>query len=974
MDFLRMDWSYIGGWKVLLGACTVITLLSQFSLLPLFLILIAVITGYLCARTLLMDGGKKFSLFLKVCVGKQQLLKNSDNDSDRGHFKQTSANSLPWDELSISEPVNGALEELIEQILDNYVNSWYKTEINGDPAFVAEIRYHIRYFASLLFRKMMELDLASLLLTEAVPVTVIHCQKILRLEEQVDKKMLTSRMIETKILEELDDLHYSLTSRENEVNYLRQLADLLIASYVDESRVAGFSKNSDVPRLHSSLHQWPSHVCNHFLREIIVFAFFLPLLDLIADPDTINHLILLFGPETLPAEQHGQAKRVEFLCGLTKSEFSDASSSLLQLKLSEVLRDYRNLQLFTTYLNDVKGPVNELKFLLYSGDVHERMLSLQKEDENALSEIHYDTWEIFREYVHEESQDRVSLPEEIFNDFRTAVERRDTELLDQTLEKAFQLVYRHLQRDYLLPFCQSECYFRHLCGSPPVSTGDLIATECYSANNVQTAISESTFSFSQFRRRLWKVIMPLSADGSIDGLNNYDGMSSVSLSNSVAEEDLQEEINDTAGDANEISKEAHHLLTEQELMSGKHMLTTSCGLPLFDPDRDMNRWIVTIPHVDSRKNMYMYIVCVERFDLTDNSLNTGVSRNDSCLNKWSVIRRYNEFFVLESKLMEFHGVLLKTEPLPPRKPFSKKTKEFIEAHRLPFQRFLQLLTQQTLLKKSDLLFAFLTSDQEFKDNIQLSGLNPWNVVRKMPSKFSRERGQNLRPFLLSLLANTLASNSKPVGLISEQVHERNFSGSSLVSSQLSEEMSRSWLLLTNSLYSGNVLDLKNIRISPTEYRFWTRSFTDCLLFLMNCTYSVGRWVFTLLISMRYVVFSNLDFYVYRLFRQALSIAFLDANCVRMIRLIQESLFGCASTPTSDQEKVLRSELALRRILEYCEEELPSCILKLIGVKKFRHSTSTLFHVLQYPRLNKQLSYVLLDILVQKVLTVPEQEL
>lgn len=69
---------------------------------------------------------------------------------------------------------------------------------------------------------------------------------------------------------------------------------------------------------------------------------------------------------------------------------------------------------------------------------------------------------------------------------------------------------------------------------------------------------------------------------------------------------------------------------------------------------------------------------------------------------------------------------------------------------------------------------------------------------------------------------------------------------------------------------------------------------------MNCTYSVGRWVFTLLISMRYVVFSNLDFYVYRLFRQALSIAFLDANCVRMIRLIQESLFGCASTPTSDQ--------------------------------------------------------------------------
>lgn len=34
---------------------------------------------------------------------------------------------------------------------------------------------------------------------------------------------------------------------------------------------------------------------------------------------------------------------------------------------------------------------------------------------------------------------------------------------------------------------------------------------------------------------------------------------------------------------------------------------------------------------------------------------------------------------------------------------------------------------QSALKKSDLLYTFLTSDQELKDNIQLSDLNPWNV-------------------------------------------------------------------------------------------------------------------------------------------------------------------------------------------------------------------------------------------------------
>ncbi len=43
---------------------------------------------------------------------------------------------------------------------------------------------------------------------------------------------------------------------------------------------------------------WPSHSGRHFLRELIVFCFLMPLLDLIADPDTINRLlILLFDPE-----------------------------------------------------------------------------------------------------------------------------------------------------------------------------------------------------------------------------------------------------------------------------------------------------------------------------------------------------------------------------------------------------------------------------------------------------------------------------------------------------------------------------------------------------------------------------------------------------------------------------------------------------------------------------------------------------
>uniref|UniRef100_A0A0M3JKQ1 Sorting nexin-14 (inferred by orthology to a human protein) n=1 Tax=Anisakis simplex TaxID=6269 RepID=A0A0M3JKQ1_ANISI len=65
-------------------------------------------------------------------------------------------------------------------------------------------------------------------------------------------------------------------------------------------------------------------------------------------------------------------------------------------------------------------------------------------------------------------------------------------------------------------------------------------------------------------------------------------------------------------------------------------------------------------------------------------------------------------------------------------------------------------------------------------------------------------------------------------------------------------------------------------------------------------------------------------------------------------------------------------LAQRRTLEYLQEELPVHLLKCFGHKRFRLGISTLFRTLQYPKLNKQLSYVLLDVLVQKLLPMEEE--
>ncbi|VDO14991.1 unnamed protein product, partial [Brugia timori] len=251
--------------------------------------------------------------------------------------------------------------------------------------------------------------------------------------------MYSSQLIETKILEAMPDVHFALSSRQNEVDYLRELADHLIGLIMDENCIAGHSNDSDSPSrniLANHSRPWASHICRHFLRELFVFSFFLPVMDLIADPDIINRvLIFLFNSDVLNFPQIPQdSRQVEILHGLTDYSLNDTPDSLLQLKLSDMLRDAGQLMMFRAYLDDIHAPLNELDFLVYAGDAHGRMLNVQN-DHAAMSELQYDIWELFIKYIHEGAPDRVNLPIEISCEFSKAVEKHDSELLDQCLEK-----------------------------------------------------------------------------------------------------------------------------------------------------------------------------------------------------------------------------------------------------------------------------------------------------------------------------------------------------------------------------------------------------------------------------------------------------------------------------------------------------------------------------------------------------------
>ncbi|MFH4973706.1 hypothetical protein AB6A40_000415 [Gnathostoma spinigerum] len=955
----------------------VVIVLGGFCLISVILCIISSVIGFLLAIYVWnYSNGEFLWNFLEYIIG-EKLVSEISSPPPLSNSSRNEPRRMPWEGLFVPESVNRSLEELIEQLIDNYINSWYESEISHDVAFISEIRYQIRFASSVLLHHIQNIDLSSFILFDAIPVAVIHGERVARLSAEIDKQIFPPQMIETKILECFPDVHYAMGSRLNEINYLRHIADYILTQIIDETRVAGHASDDDSPFLDSQSAKnrvWPSQVCRHFLRELIVFSFLIPVLDLIADPDTINHLlILLFDPEPVSKTMSGSKPQlVPFLHGLTECTQTGASDSLLLLKLSDILRDQRQLQMFTMYLKDIRGPTNELCFLQCSGDIHERILNRALSDENAVSELQFDVWDVFTKYVHNNAPEKVLMPDELENEFRHAVESKKIEELDRAIEKTYQFVYKRMQHDYVVPFCQSECYFGHLCGSPPFSVEELrFADDDADGRPFVLSAVDAPFSFSQFRNRFWKVIMPSATEGSDIGAEE-----SVEYSTPCASVQSSIDIaSDTVlvDDIPDLSR-----LDTPDNSSDQNSGSCDTNDYIFiDDKRDINRWMVTIPRIEPRRDptnghtMYVYIVCVERFDLSDTIEyeESSTNSNGNGIRKWSIIRKYNEFYVLESKLLEFHGENIKTEPLPPRRSFSVKSRAFIASQREILERFLQLMTREEVLKGSDLLFAFLTSEKEFRDNVQFSDLNPWNMVRKMPVKFSRERGQNLKPFLLSLLAVALAPTAENSNSYTRCLRGHERSESSSMSSFNIEFPNKPNRLVISTIY-GNNCPTAHCDISANKlHEPWSKSLVDSLIFLLDRFFTIPRLISS---TVRFLSQLSIDAAVAALLRYYLHAVLSETNIVRMVRLMQDALFSAEEKHSTEQEKTLRAELAQRRTLEFLQEELPNHLINVVGQKRFRAGIQALFNTLQYPRLNKQLSYVLLDIIIQKVFTFPSE--
>ena len=102
-----------------------------------------------------------------------------------------------------------------------------------------------------IYQKLASLDLSSLILSKAVPVAVTHADLYKNVKKSIPNLGGNSNsgsgvVVETEVLNKLTNsasLHKAMHSRAAEIQYLRKIAELLVAKLIDQDRLAGWPQD-----------------------------------------------------------------------------------------------------------------------------------------------------------------------------------------------------------------------------------------------------------------------------------------------------------------------------------------------------------------------------------------------------------------------------------------------------------------------------------------------------------------------------------------------------------------------------------------------------------------------------------------------------------------------------------------------------------------------------------------------------------
>ncbi|KAA8582958.1 hypothetical protein FQN60_015504 [Etheostoma spectabile] len=364
--------------------------------------------------------------------------------------------------------------------------------------------------------------------------------------------------------------------------------------------------------------------------------------------------------------------------------------------------------------------------------------------------------------------------------------------------------------------------------------------------------------------------------------------------------------------------------------------------------RNLSAWNITIPYIDiyddeaKREKIPVFCIDVERNDRKKVGHETE---------KWSVYRRYLEFYVLESKLTEFHGTFADAQ-LPSKRIIGPKNHEFLTSKREEFEEYLQRLLQHPELSNSQLLADFLSPysvESQFLDRM-LPDVNLGKIFKSVPGKLIKEKGQNLDPFIQSFFNSCESPKPKP-----SQPELTILSPSAENSKKLFSD------LFKNNANLSERLERKQNRNCFREM-VSVDGMYDYMMYVGQVVFHTADWVNCCLAAGRILFKNTFEAYMDQYMQSKLDHILQEHNMVSLITQLRDAVFCESSEERTAEDKQLRAKQTFDEMMKY----LPDFVVKCIGQERKYEGIRLLFDGFQQPILNKQMTYVLLDIAVQEL--------
>ncbi|XP_060948054.1 sorting nexin-14-like isoform X1 [Limanda limanda] len=760
-------------------------------------------------------------------------------------------------------------------------------DITDDEACVDELRMTFRFFASVLVRRAQKVDVTAVFADKVMKAAMKHIEVIAKARGKVQN---VDRLQATALDGYGADLHVALRSRRDELIYLRKLTEMLFPYVMPP-------KATDCRSLAL------------LLREVMSGSVLLPTMDFMADADTVNLMVLIFVEDTPPEDAcEPPSDLVPFL--QKYADVSNKKASVLKLELKEI-RDQQDLLFrFMNFLKQ-EGAVHVLQFCLAVEEFNDKILSPELSD-SELQRLHGEVLHIYETYCLDESIDKISFDPFIVEEIRNIATGPYGGVVKlQTMRCLFE-AYEHvlslLERVFTPMFCHSDEYFRHLLrGAESLTRNSRI-----SRNPLKRG---ETFGISRIGSKIKGVFRSTTMEGAILPPSAMSDMDDdlVEEATVVMEDDAPAEPASAAGAL-----------------------------------RNLSAWSITIPYIDiyddeaKRERVPVFCIDVERKDRKTVGHETE---------KWSVFRRYLEFYVLESKLTEFHGTFSDAQ-LPSKRIIGPKNYEFLSSKKEEFEEYLQRLVLHPELSNSQLLADFLSPhsvESQFLDRM-LPDVNLGKIFKSVPGKLIKERGQNLEPFIQSFFNSCESPKPKP-----------NRPELTILSPTTENNKK-----LFNHVFQNNANVSESSEKRHNHNCFLelvsVQGMYDCMMHVGRVVFHVPDWLHHFLSAGRILLKNTFEAYMDQYMQVRLEQVLQEHRMVSLITQLRDAVFCESSEERSPEDKQLRAKRTFDEMMKY----LPDVVGKCIGEEAKYEGIRLLFDSFQQPLLNKQMTYVLLDIAVQEL--------